>query len=602
MADDGGLMAPAARPANLLRLLPSLPILEWGRRYDRDTLVSDLVAAIIVTMMLIPQSLAYALLAGLPPEIGLYASVAPLLLYAVFGTSRVLAVGPVAVVSLMTAAAIGEHAVAGSPQYWAVAITLAFLSGVMLLIMGVLRLGFLANFLSHPVISGFISASGLLIAASQLKTLLGVKAEGHNVIDLAQALISQLPNIHVLTLVVGVLATAFLFWVRKGLKPLLIRVGLNARLADVLAKAGPVAAIAVTALLAWILDWKGQGLRLVGGVPQGLPPLTLPLWDLALWQSLAMPALLISVVGFVESVSVGQTLAAKRRQRIEPNQELVALGASNLSAAFTGGFPVTGGFARSVVNFDAGAQTPAAGVYTAVGITLASLFLTPALYFLPQATLSATIIVAVLSLVDLGMLKRTWAYSRTDFLAALATLLMTLVQGVEVGLVVGVAVSLVLFLYRTSRPHIAEVGQVPGTEHFRNVLRHHVATSPRLVSLRVDESLYFANARALEDRINDLVAERPALKHVVLQCSAINDIDASALESLEAIDHRLRDAGLRLHLSEVKGPVMDRLQATEFVARLSGKIYLSHYQAIAQLSPEILTSSTAQRQVNQGGA
>jgi SulP family sulfate permease len=565
-------------------------------------LVSDLVAAIIVTMMLIPQSLAYALLAGLPPEIGLYASVAPLLLYAVFGTSRVLAVGPVAVVSLMTAAAIGEHAVAGSPQYWAVAITLAFLSGVMLLIMGVLRLGFLANFLSHPVISGFISASGLLIAASQLKTLMGVKAEGHNVIDLAQALISQLPNIHVLTLVVGVLATAFLFWVRKGLKPLLIRVGLNARLADVLAKAGPVAAIAVTALLAWILDWKGQGLRLVGGVPQGLPPLTLPLWDLALWQSLAMPALLISVVGFVESVSVGQTLAAKRRQRIEPNQELVALGASNLSAAFTGGFPVTGGFARSVVNFDAGAQTPAAGVYTALGITLASLFLTPALYFLPQATLSATIIVAVLSLVDLGMLKRTWAYSRTDFLAALATLLMTLVQGVEVGLVVGVAVSLVLFLYRTSRPHIAEVGQVPGTEHFRNVLRHHVATSPRLVSLRVDESLYFANARALEDRINDLVAERPALKHVVLQCSAINDIDASALESLEAIDHRLRDAGLRLHLSEVKGPVMDRLQATEFVARLSGKIYLSHYQAIAQLSPEILTSSTAQRQVNQGGA
>jgi len=602
MADDGGLMAPAARPANLLRLLPSLPILEWGRRYDRDTLVSDLVAAIIVTMMLIPQSLAYALLAGLPPEIGLYASVAPLLLYAVFGTSRVLAVGPVAVVSLMTAAAIGEHAVAGSPQYWAVAITLAFLSGVMLLIMGVLRLGFLANFLSHPVISGFISASGLLIAASQLKTLMGVKAEGHNVIDLAQALISQLPNIHVLTLVVGVLATAFLFWVRKGLKPLLIRVGLNARLADVLAKAGPVAAIAVTALLAWILDWKGQGLRLVGSVPQGLPPLTLPLWDLALWQSLAMPALLISVVGFVESVSVGQTLAAKRRQRIEPNQELVALGASNLSAAFTGGFPVTGGFARSVVNFDAGAQTPAAGVYTALGITLASLFLTPALYFLPQATLSATIIVAVLSLVDLGMLKRTWAYSRTDFLAALATLLMTLVQGVEVGLVVGVAVSFVLFLYRTSRPHIAEVGQVPGTEHFRNVLRHHVATSPRLVSLRVDESLYFANARALEDRINDLVAERPALKHVVLQCSAINDIDASALESLEAIDHRLRDAGLRLHLSEVKGPVMDRLQATEFVARLSGKIYLSHYQAIAQLSPEILTSSTAQRQVNQGGA
>ncbi len=576
-----------ASPSRLAGWLPSLPVLDWGRRYDRSTLVSDLVAALIVTIMLIPQSLAYALLAGLPPEVGLYASVAPLLLYAVFGTSRVLAVGPVAVVSLMTAAAIGQHAAVGSASYWAVAITLAFLSGGMLLLMGLLRLGFLANFLSHPVISGFISASGLLIAASQLKTLMGVKAEGHNFIELVHALIVQAPNTHWLTLAVGVLATAFLFWVRKGLKPLLVKLGLTARLADALAKAGPVAAIVVTAVLAWALDWKGQGMKIVGTVPQGLPPLTLPLWDLALWQALAVPALLISVVGFVESVSVGQSLAAKRRQRIEPDQELVALGASNLSAAFTGGFPVTGGFARSVVNFDAGAQTPAAGVYTAVGITLASLFLTPALYYLPQATLAATIIVAVLSLVDLGILKRTWAYSRTDFVAVLSTLLMTLAQGVEVGLVVGVAVSLALFLYRTSRPHMAEVGLVPGTEHFRNVLRHQVGTSPRLVSLRVDESLYFANARALEDWVNDVVAEHPQARHIVLQCSAVNDIDASALESLEAIDRRLRDAGMAFHLSEVKGPVMDRLQGTHFLQALSGRVFLSHYQAIHELAPEL---------------
>jgi SulP family sulfate permease len=576
-----------ASPSRLTGWLPSLPVLDWGRRYDRNTLVSDLVAALIVTIMLIPQSLAYALLAGLPPEVGLYASVAPLLLYAVFGTSRVLAVGPVAVVSLMTAAAIGEHAAVGSASYWAVAITLAFLSGAMLLLMGILRLGFLANFLSHPVISGFISASGLLIAASQLKTLMGVKAEGHNVIELVHALILQAPNTHGLTLGVGVLATAFLFWVRKGLKPLLVKLGLTARLADALAKAGPVAAIVVTAVLAWALDWKGQGMKIVGTVPQGLPPLTLPLWDLALWQALAVPALLISVVGFVESVSVGQTLAAKRRQRIEPNQELVALGASNLSAAFTGGFPVTGGFARSVVNFDAGAQTPAAGVYTAVGITLASLFLTPALYYLPQATLAATIIVAVLSLVDLGILKRTWAYSRTDFVAVLSTLLMTLAQGVEVGLMVGVAVSLGLFLYRTSRPHMAEVGLVPGTEHFRNVLRHQVGTSAKVVGLRVDESLYFANARALEDWVNDVVAEHPQARHIVLQCSAVNAIDASALESLEAIDRRLRDAGMAFHLSEVKGPVMDRLKGTHFLHELSGRVFLSHYQAIHELAPEI---------------
>ncbi len=575
----------------LRRFLPSVPLLDWGSRYDRDTFVSDLVAALIVTIMLIPQSLAYALLAGLPPEVGLYASVAPLILYAVFGSSRALAVGPVAVVSLMTAAAVGEHAVPGSAQYLSVALTLAFLSGALLLVMGLLRLGFIANFLSHPVISGFVSASGLLIAASQLKTLMGVKAEGHNFVDLLLALARQAPRTHVLTLLVGVLATAFLFWVRQGLKPLLVRWGLSLRAADIVTKAGPVVVIAVTTTLAWALDWKAQGLKIVGTIPQGWPPLTLPVWDPALWSEMAMPALLISVVGFVESVSVGQTLAAKRRQRIEPNQELVALGASNLSASFTGGFPVTGGFSRSVVNFDAGAQTPAAGVFTAVGILLATLLLTPSLYFLPQATLAATIIVAVLSLVDFGIFKRTWVYSKPDFAALAATLLATLGLGVETGLLMGVGLSLALYLWRTSRPHIATVGLVPGTEHFRNVLRHQVLVDPQLLSLRVDESLYFANARALEDHINDAVASQPQLRHVVLQCSAVNDIDASALESLEAIERRLRDAGVTLHLSEVKGPVMDRLKATDFYSHLQSRIYLTHYQAVSKLTPEVVAPS-----------
>ena len=570
------------------RVLPSLPVLQWGRAYNREALVSDGVAALIVTIMLIPQSLAYAMLAGLPPEVGLYASVAPLLLYAVFGTSRVLAVGPVAVVSLMTAAAIGQHAPAGTPEYWAVAITLAFLSGLLLLSMGLLRLGFLANFLSHPVISGFISASGILIAASQLKTLMGVSAEGHNFLDLSLSLMSQLGQVHVLTLAIGAATVAFLFWVRSGLKPLLQRLGMKPRAADVVAKTGPVAAIAVTTLLTWALDWQVQGVKIVGAVPQGLPPFTLPLWDLGLWQALLVPALLISVVGFVESVSVGQTLAAKRRQRIEPDQELVALGSSNLSAALTGGFPVTGGFARSVVNFDAGAQTPAAGVFTAAGITLASMFLTPVLYYLPQATLAATIVVAVLSLVDFSILRKTWNYAKSDFSAVVATLVATLTVGVETGLILGVGVSLALYLYRTSRPHMAEVGLVVGSEHFRNVQRHAVAVSPRVLSLRVDESLYFANSRALEDRINSTVASRHGLVHVILQCSAINDIDASALESLEAIDLRLRGAGVRLHLSEVKGPVMDRLRKTEFLNGLSGQVFLSHYQAIVELAPELI--------------
>ena len=539
--------------------------------------------------MLIPQGLAYALLAGLPPEAGLYASVAPLLLDALFGTSRVLAVGPVAVVSLMTAAAISEVGALSGASPWAIAITLAFLSGALLLLMGLLRLGFLANFLSHPVISGFISASGLLIAASQLKTIMGIRAEGQQVFDILNALARQISQTHLLTLSIGVLTIIFLFWVRKGLKPTLLSIGLGPRLADSLAKAGPVVAIAITLTLTWWLDWQTQGVKIVGAVPQGLPPFTLPLWDPNLLKQLALPALLISIVGFAESVSVGQTLAAKRRQRIEPNQELIALGASNLSASLSGGFPVTGGFARSVVNFDAGAQTPAAGIYTAVGIALASLFLTPALYFLPQATLSATIIVAVLSLVDLTIFKRTWQYSKADFAAALSTFVVTLALGVELGLVTGVTVSLSLFLYRTSRPHIAEVGLVPGTEHFRNVLRHTVLVTPTIISLRVDESLYFANSKALEDQINEAVATRPCLQHIVLLCSAINDIDSSALESLELIEARLSSAGIALHLSEVKGPVMDRLKHTNFLQQLSGQVFLTHYQAVQALtlSPEI---------------
>ena len=560
--------------------LPRLTILDWARGYKGSAVVDDSVAAAIVTVMVIPQSLAYALLAGLPPEVGLYAGMVPPILYALFGTSGALAVGPVAVVSLMTAATVGEFAKAGSAAYLDVALALALLSGVMLTLMGILRLGFLANFLSHPVISGFVTASGLLIAASQFKTLMGVGGGGHTLPEMLQSLWQEASNTHRLTLISGLATVAFLFWVRQGLKPLLVRMGLSPRAADLGAKMGPVAAIIVTTALSAGFDWASQGVKVVGSIPQGLPPLTAPSWNPELWQQLLLPALLISIVGFVESVSVGQTLAARRRQRIEPNQELVALGAANVGTAFTGGYPVSGGFSRSVVNFDAGARTPGAGLMTGLGLLLAALLLTPWLVALPLATLAATIVVAVLALVDLGTIGRTWRYSRADFAALMATLLATLAVGVEIGLVLGVMVSLLMYLARTSQPHIAEVGLVPGTEHFRNVLRHQVVTHPTVLSLRVDESLYFANARALEDRINEAVAQRPELQHVVLQCSAINDVDASALDSLESISHRLRDAGIRLHLSEVKGPVMDRLQRSEWIGHLSGEVFLTHFQAV----------------------
>lgn len=561
-----------------------LPILNWGRRYDRATLGSDLLAAVIVTIMLIPQSLAYALLAGLPPEAGLYASIVPILLYMLFGTSRVLAVGPVAVVSLMTAATIGQVADAGTAGYAVAAVTLAFMSGAMLVAMGVFRLGFLANFLSHPVISGFISASGLLIAASQIAALSGLRSEGHGLPSQLLSLIGQVAQVNGPTLLIGLASLGFLVWVRKGMKPFLHRLGIAVRVADMMTKAGPVLAIAASTYAVWALSLSSAGVAVVGAVPQSLPPFTLPSFDLSLIRELLLPAALISLVGFVESVSVGQTLAAKRRQRIEPDQELVALGAANLGASFTGGFPVTGGFARSVVNFDAGAETPAAGAFTAVGLALAALFLTPFIAYLPKATLAATIIVAVLSLVDLSILRRSWVYSRADFAAVAATMGVTLAVGVEAGITVGVLVSLLLHLYRTSRPHVAEVGLVPATEHFRNIHRFRVQTDPAVLSLRIDESLYFANTRYLEDLILARVSGDDDLRHVILMCSAVNEIDLSALETLESLDQRLHDMGVTLHLSEVKGPVMDRLRRTDFLTHLSGEVFISQFEGWCKLT------------------
>ena len=569
-----------------------LPILDWGRTYSKSALSNDMIAALIVTIMLIPQSLAYALLAGLPPEAGLYASIAPILLYAVFGTSRALAVGPVAVVSLMTAAALGNIVDQGTAGYAIAALTLALLSGLMLLGMGIFRLGFIANFLSHPVIAGFITASGVIIAASQLKHILGIDAAGHNLLDVLVSLARNLSDINWITATIGILSIAFLFWVRLGLKPMLHNFGVRSGTADIVAKAGPVAVVVVTTLAVWGFGLADKGVQIVGDVPQSLPPLTLPSLSPDLIGQLLLPAFLITIIGFVESISVAQTLAAKKRQRIDPNQELIGLGAANIGAAFTGGFPVTGGFSRSVVNFDAGAQTPAAGAYTAIGLAIAALALTPLIFFLPKATLAATIIVAVLSLVDFSILKRSWAYSRADFAAVLTTILLTLAVGVEAGVSAGVGLSILLHLYTSTKPHIAEVGRVAGTEHFRNIRRHTVETTPDVLNLRVDESLYFANARVLEDRIYARVTGDKAIKHVILQCSAINEIDLSALDSLEAINTRLGEMGVQLHLSEVKGPVMDRLQYADFLSALTGDVFLSQFAAVTSIAARTNSKTT----------
>ncbi|MCC6001163.1 MAG: sulfate permease [Pararhodobacter sp.] len=571
----------------------SLPDL---RSYGRAGLSGDVIAALVVTIMLIPQGMAYAMLAGLPPQAGLYGAILPLLLYAVLGSSPALAVGPVAVVALMTAAAAGTVAEIGTPGYQLAALWIALISGGLMLIMGLLRLGFVANFLSHPVISGFITAAGILIAMSQVRHLLGIQTTGKTLPEVIPSIIANIGALNWITLGLSVAVLVFLFWSRKGLAPLLKRLGLSAGAAGLLAKGGLFIAVLASTVTVWLFGLEAQGVRIVGEIPRGLPPLEMPAFDRDLIMLLLIPSAMIALVGYVESISIAQTLASKKRQSIDPDRELIALGAANLGAGITQAMPVTGGLSRSIVNFDAGAETRAAGAMTALMIAASLLALTPLLYFLPSATLAAIIIVAVVSLLDFRALPRAWAYSKADGAAMAATMLVTLTLGVEQGLMAGVGLSLALHLYRTSRPHVAEVGQVPGTGHFRNINRYEVVTTPEVLTLRVDESLYFPNARYLEELVQTRIAEQPEIRHLVLMFSAVNDVDASALESLEMVLAKLHASGVKLHLSEVKGPVMDRLQRTDFLLHVDG-IYLTQFDAMRALAPALTQATLAMPRV-----
>ena len=569
----------------------NLPMLDWLKGYDRHSLMQDLSAAVIVTLMLIPQSLAYAMLAGLPPEVGLYASVLPLIAYGVFGSSRTLSVGPVAVLSLMVASTLGQLSLQGI-HYVHGSLALALMSGAWLLVFGLLRLGFVAHFISHPVMSGFISASAVLITISQLGPLLGLRLQGDQLWPLL-SIIQQASAVQWATLVISIISLGTLFWSRARLKPLLVRAGLDVGLSTALVRMVPAVLVVLGILVSKLADLSSLGVAVVGQVPAGLPSLSWPVWSELPWRALVLPSLLLALVGFVESVSVGQTLAAKRRQRISANQELIGLGVSNVVSGLSGGMPVTGGFARSVVNFDAGAQTPAAGVFTALGITIAGLWFAPLLATLPKAILAATIVVAVLGLFDLSQFRHTWRFSRADFIALTLTFVVTLLVNVELGLLAGIAGSLVLHVYHSYKPHWAEVGLIQGTEHFRNRNRHVVLLDDALLCLRVDESLYFANAAQLEDVVARLVSQRSTIKHVVLQCSAVNRIDASALDSLLMINERLRIAGVGFHLAEIKGPVMDRLNQSELIHVLNGRIFLTLYQGWQALRAPDAASSTS---------
>lgn len=552
--------------------------------YSRGDFTSDLIAGLVTATLLIPQAMAYSQLAGLPPEIGLYASMAPPLLYALVGSSRTMAVGPVAVASLMLAAVLGTRWTPGSPEYLGGAVVVAGLVGVFLLAMGVARLGVVANFLSHPVLSGFTNAAALVILVSQLPPLLGIPAPRGNLDEVAVGLVRGIGGLHGPTAVLGLLAVALLIGVSRFGSRVLQHIGVEAGRAAVAVRAFPLVLVAA-ATAGVAAGLTGSGVAVAGVIPQGLPHVALPDLDPALWLDLAGPAAAIALVSFVESLSIARVLAARRRQKVNADRELLGLGLANAGAALTGASPVCGGFSRSVVNFEAGARTQVAGVVTAMMIGLTALFLTPLFHDLPVSVLAAIVVVSVTSLFDLHTLRLCWRYNRADALALAATFAAVLTEGMEAGIVVGVLLSAALFLWRTSRPHTAVVGRVGSTEHFRNVARHAVTTYPGLLAIRIDESLYYANAQALEDLLLNAVADREEVRDVVLICSAVNFIDTSALETLENLVDELRDGGVTLHLAEVKGPVMDGLEKVSLLERMApGQVFLSTHDAVLALA------------------
>ncbi|TXI28419.1 MAG: sulfate permease [Ottowia sp.] len=561
------------------RLLP-----DWLTPYPRQHLGTDVAAGIIVAILVIPQSLAYALLAGLPPQAGLYVSIFPVIAYALLGSSRVQAVGPVAITAIMTYAVLSPLATPGSAAYIVLAATLALMSGVMILACGLLRLGFLSQLLSRPVISGFISGSAVLIVVSQLKFLLGVSLTSGDTWQTLKALTAALPATHLPTLEIAIAALLALLVSRLWLAAGLTRLGLKPATAAFTVRLMPLLVVLLGTLAVVQADLDRRlGVAVVGSIQAGLPGFSFFVPDGATLYALLVPAFVMTLIGMVQSITMAQALAIKRRERIDANAELVGLGGANIVAAFYGGMPVGGGLSRSAINVASGAQTPLASVVSALAMIALVAGAAGSFERLPLAVLAASIIMAAFTMIDWKSLRRAWAYDRADALAWLGTAAGVLLFGLEAGIGIGVVLSTATLLFRASTPHIAVIGRIRGSEHFRNVERHEVETLPGALFIRIDERLFFGNLSAVEDYINRALAAHGDARDLVLVMSAVNLMDATAVEVFDELNRDLSERQIRLHLAEVKGPVQDRLMRTGFWQALSGEVYLSANDAFEAL-------------------
>ena len=557
------------------------PIFNWLRTYTRQDFNSDLVAGIITAILLVPQGIAYSILAGLPPQLGLYASILPPVIYVVLGTSKTLSVGPVSIAAIMIAGVINSPEVSALGQPVQSALVLSAESGIIMLIMAVLRLGGLVNFISHPVLTGFTSGASLLIIGSQLPQLLGLKSfECQLALSCYQ---EYLLNFHSNTLVLGATSLLLLMLFGHPLASLLKRTHLKPALSMAISKCGPLLTVVLgTVIVCYIND--GGGIRVVGIVPSGFPKLTIDFVESAPWRLLLPSAGFIALIAYVESVAIAKVTANLRGEKIQPNQELIALGMANLTTALSGGMPVAGGFSRTMVNFSAGAKTQIAMLIAASILAVAVMFFTPLFQNIPKAGLAAIILVAIVPLVRLGSIIDTWRYDSGDGIAELVTLLGVLVFGIEEGISLGILLTFISYLRKTSRPHIAVVGRIPNTQHYRNIKRHDVETWPNLLLLRIDENITFANVNFIESFINTEFKGNKKIEHIVLILTSVSDIDATALDTLEGLNKELQLSKITLHLSEVKGPVIDKLKKTNFFYQLKpGEVFFSTEQAINKL-------------------
>ncbi|MEJ6685184.1 MAG: sulfate permease [SAR86 cluster bacterium] len=563
-----------------------LPVMQWWPKYNGEAFRADLVAGIVVLFITVPQVIAYAFLAGLPAETGLYAAIMALLCYAAFGSCRTLAVGPTAILAMMSLESVSAFQTPGTLEYTLLASKLAMVTGGVLVLLRIINFGAVVSFLSHAVVTGFITAAAILIITNQIPSILGLSAPPDTaVVIVLQHVASGMDSLNLAAMSIAIGAMFLLWFCRHHLEALLQSTGIHPRWIGSLVKSAPMYAVILSVAIVWSMGLdQSSGVSVVGVIPNQLPTWAQMDPSLVEIQQLLPSALLMSMVIFMESTSIGAAVASKRREKIEPNQELVGLGLANLGSAMVGGFPVAGSFARTIVNFSSGAVTPVASLVTCVLVVITLVWFAPWFYYLPKAVLSAIIVMSAIQLIDLHGIRKTFQFNRIDSVTFACTFLAVLGLGVETGILAGIAISFLLLIRSSSKPNIAVVGRVGNTETFRNVLRHDVGTSPQVLALRIDESIYFVNTRYIEVFLFNKIADSPAIKHVILICSSANFIDTSGLEMLELLQDSLAEVGVTLHLAEVKGPVMDKLKETEFFANMQGNVYFSTDLALKDLA------------------